>query len=259
MSQQNIELVRESLEAFERGDLDGALANAHPDLVSTRVHPDGAVFHGPDGFRQLLADWLEGFSEASFWSGDYIDAGDRVIVHQHQRGRGAGSGALVDGDFWLVYAFAEGKVIRLDIYADKDEALEATGLHAAHQNADLAEQLFDAFNRRDLDAFLALMDVDVQAVPRLAAMEGGYRGHDGIRDWWRTLFDSFPDYTVETVEERRLGNLTLTTLRTRGHGAGSDTPVEDTVWMVAEWRDQKVVRWRVLSTEAEALEAVTGR
>ena len=97
MSQQNIELVRESLEAFERGDLDRALANAHPDLVSTRVHPDGAVFHGPDGFRQLLADWLEGFSEASFWSGDYIDAGDRMIVHQHQRGRGAGSGALVEG------------------------------------------------------------------------------------------------------------------------------------------------------------------
>jgi ketosteroid isomerase-like protein len=127
MSRQNIELVRDSLEAFERGDLDGALANAHPDLVSTRVHPDGAVFHGPDGFRQLLADWLEGFSDASFESDDYIDAGDHVIVHQHQRGRGAGSGALVEGDFWLVYGFAEGKVIRLDIYADRDEALEATG------------------------------------------------------------------------------------------------------------------------------------
>jgi ketosteroid isomerase-like protein len=129
----------------------------------------------------------------------------------------------------------------------------------SQQNVGLAEEVFDAFNRRDSDAFLALMDPDVDAVPRLAATEGGYRGHNGIRDWWRTLFDSFPDYTVETVEARELGNMTLTTLRTRGHGAGSDTPVEDTVWMVAEWRDQKVVRWRVLSTEAEALEAVTGR
>ena len=129
----------------------------------------------------------------------------------------------------------------------------------AHQNVELAQQVLDAFNRRDSDAFLALMDPNVNAVPRLAAMEGGYRGHDGIRDWWRTLFDSFPDYTVETVEAREVGNTTLTTLRTRGHGAGSDTPVEDTVWMVAEWRDQKVVWWRVLSTEAEALEAVTGR
>jgi ketosteroid isomerase-like protein len=87
------------------------------------------VLHGIDGFRQLLADWLEGFTEAWFSSDDdYIEAGDYVIVHQHQRGRGAGSGALVEGDFWLVYGFAEGKVIRLDIYADRDEALEATGL-----------------------------------------------------------------------------------------------------------------------------------
>jgi ketosteroid isomerase-like protein len=131
MSQEEkIELVRNSLEAFERGDVEAALANAHPDLVTTRVHPDGAVFHGIDGFRQLLADWLEGFSESSFQSDEkYIEAGDYVIVHQHQQGRGAGSGALVEGDFWLLYGFAEGKVIRLDIYADKHEALEATGMH----------------------------------------------------------------------------------------------------------------------------------
>jgi ketosteroid isomerase-like protein len=129
MAQENIRLVRESLEAFERGDLEGPLEHAHPDLVTTRVQPDGAVLHGIDGFRQLLADWLEGFTEAWFSSDDdYIEAGDYVIVHQHQRGRGAGSGALVEGDFWLVYGFAEGKVIRLDTYADRDEALEATGL-----------------------------------------------------------------------------------------------------------------------------------
>jgi len=30
----------------------------------------------------------------------------------------------------------------------------------------------------------------------------------------------------------------------------------DTVWVVVDWRDEKAIRWRVLSTEAEALEAV---
>jgi 3-oxoadipate enol-lactonase len=128
MSQQNIELVRGSLEAFGRGDIEGALAIAHPDLVSSRVHPDGAVFHGHDGFRQLLADWLQGFAEWSFRADEYIDAGDHVIVHQHQWARGAGSGVVVEGDFWMVYAIAEGKVTRFDIYADRNEALEATGM-----------------------------------------------------------------------------------------------------------------------------------
>jgi ketosteroid isomerase-like protein len=126
----------------------------------------------------------------------------------------------------------------------------------SQESVELAQQAFDAFNRRDLGAFLALMDADVEAGSRLVAMEGGYHGHDGIRQWWRHLLDAIPDYTLETVELREFGDLTLTTLRTRGHGADSDTPIEDTVWVVVDWRDNKVVRWRVLSTEAEALEAV---
>jgi ketosteroid isomerase-like protein len=126
----------------------------------------------------------------------------------------------------------------------------------AQENVELAEQAFDAFNRRDLGAFLALMDAEVEAGSRLVAMEGGYHGHDGLRRWWQNLLDAIPDYTLETVEARALGDLTLTTLRTRGHGADSDTPIEDTVWVVVDWRDKQVVRWRVLSTEAEALEAV---
>jgi ketosteroid isomerase-like protein len=126
----------------------------------------------------------------------------------------------------------------------------------SRENVELAQQAFDAFNRRDLDAFLALMDAEVEAMSRLVAMEGGYRGHDGIRHWWQNLLDAFPDYTLETVEARELGHLTLTTLRTRGHGADSDTPFVDTVWILVDWRDKKAVRWRVLSTESEALEAV---
>ena len=105
-------------------------------------------------------------------------------------------------------------------------------------------------------ALAALDRRDVEAVSRLVAMEGGYHGHEGIRHWWQNLLGAFPDYTLETVEARAVGHRTLTTLRTRGHGADSDTPVEDTVWVVVDWRDKKVVRWRVLSTEAEALEAV---
>jgi hypothetical protein len=33
----------------------------------------------------------------------------------------------------------------------------------------------DAFNRRDIDAYLALMEEDVEAVSRLAIMEGSRR------------------------------------------------------------------------------------
>ena len=38
-----------------------------------------------------------------------------------------------------------------------------------------------AFNRRDLGAFLEMMDADVEAVPLLGDMKGDYRGHAGMR------------------------------------------------------------------------------
>jgi ketosteroid isomerase-like protein len=126
----------------------------------------------------------------------------------------------------------------------------------SQENVELAHRAFDALNRRDLGAFLALMDDDVEAVPRLVAMEGGYHGHDGIRRWWQNLLDAFPDYSVEIVEVRDLGDLTFIALRNRGHGAGSDAPIEHRLWMLAEWRQEKVVWWRSYGTEAEALEAV---
>ena len=125
MSQENVEVVRRALEAFERGDLDAALEWTHTDLISTRVHPDGSVFHGRDGFRRMLAEWLEDFSEWSFENERYIDAGDRVIVKQRQWGRGVVSDAPVEADWWMVYTVAGGKIARLDIYASEDEALEA--------------------------------------------------------------------------------------------------------------------------------------
>jgi ketosteroid isomerase-like protein len=125
----------------------------------------------------------------------------------------------------------------------------------SEKNVELGYRLYDAFGRRDLDAFLALMDDDVEAVPILVAIEGGYRGHAGIRRWWENLLDVFPDYTVEIVEVRDLGEFTLGVLRVRAHGRDSDTPFEDTIRVLGEWRDEKVVRWEVFRSEAEALEA----
>ena len=51
----------------------------------------------------------------------------------------------------------------------------------SQENVELARRSIDAINRRDLDAYLALVDDDVEAVSRLAPIEGGHHGHDGIR------------------------------------------------------------------------------
>jgi ketosteroid isomerase-like protein len=96
----------------------------------------------------------------------------------------------------------------------------------------------EAFNRRDLDAFLALNDADVEFTSRFAELEGGgpYRGHDGIRSWWENVCGIWSDVSVEIGEARDLGDVIVTRLRFRGHGIESDAPWEQTQWQVAEWR-----------------------
>lgn len=123
------------------------------------------------------------------------------------------------------------------------------------KNVDLLHRANDAVNRQDLDGFVALMDDEVEAVPRLVAIEGDYRGHEGIRRWWRSLFEAFPDYTVAIVEAREVGDLTLASLRWHGHGASSEAPFDATLWQVIRWRDGKATWWRVFESRAEALDA----
>ena len=90
------------------------------------------------------------------------------------------------------------------------------------------------------------------------AMEGesSYRGHDGVRRWWKNLLDVFPDWNIEVLEVRDLGDVTVADLRVRGHGAGSGAP-----------SNRRSGRWpgggagsasggASSSTRAEALEAV---
>jgi len=126
----------------------------------------------------------------------------------------------------------------------------------SQETVELALQAFDAINRRHLDALLALIDDEVEIVTRIAAMEGGLHGHDGMRRWWENMFTAFPDYYFEVVDVRDLGDVTLASLRALGHGAGSDVPFEDLLWHASQWRRGQCVWWRAFETEAEALEAV---
>jgi ketosteroid isomerase-like protein len=127
----------------------------------------------------------------------------------------------------------------------------------SQEKVELVNRAIDAFNTRDIDAFLALADPDVKFVSLLMELEGGdpYRGHDGIRSWWENLFSAFPDFSTEIEELRELGDVTIARVRYHGHGMESDVPMEETVWQVVEWRRNKAIWWRFVRSEAEALEA----
>ena len=69
----------------------------------------------------------------------------------------------------------------------------------SQENVQLTRRAFEAFKDRDLDGLLAMMADDVEAFPILAGMEGGYRGHDGIRRWWTGLLGTSEHEALEAV------------------------------------------------------------
>jgi ketosteroid isomerase-like protein len=126
----------------------------------------------------------------------------------------------------------------------------------SQQNVELARRAYEAFNRRDLDALLALTHDEVVVESRLVAIEGGYHGLEGMRRWWNSILEFIPDYTIEVEELSDRGEHTLARIRATGHGAGSATPLEETIWQPIKWRDGKCIWWRNFPSEAEALEAI---
>jgi ketosteroid isomerase-like protein len=123
----NVDLVREAVDAFLRGDIDRSLEFADPDVVCTRVAPlpDPQTYHGVDGVLQMYADWTTDFDKFEMEALEFTEEGDRVLVEVIQRGTGKASGVTVGGRFWLVYTVASGKITRMDAYLTREQALEA--------------------------------------------------------------------------------------------------------------------------------------
>jgi len=125
----------------------------------------------------------------------------------------------------------------------------------SQENVEHHRRAADAFSRRDLDAFLAICDTEIQLVSRHLELEGSghLRGHAAVRRWWESLRSIYPDFTSEVEEVRDLGDVTVARHYFRGRAVHSDEPMEQTQWFVTQWRNEKAVWWRVLLTEADAL------
>jgi ketosteroid isomerase-like protein len=127
MSQENVEVVRRAFayEIYGVGDRAEAEAIFDPNVV---MNVNEGSFHGLDAMRDDFEHWASAFEELEVSAEEFIDAGDRVLVTAYHRGRGRTSGVEVDGRFYEVYTLRDGKVVRVDEYVERADALEAVGL-----------------------------------------------------------------------------------------------------------------------------------
>jgi ketosteroid isomerase-like protein len=134
MSQENVELVRRMGEAFNRGDLDAAIALADPPPEFEYV-PSGdligdlaGVKRGPEELRRAAEVFFGEFDDPHFEVHELIDAGDHVFYGVTLWGRGRQSGVETSWDGWHVWTARNGRMVRWRTFTDRDAALEAAGL-----------------------------------------------------------------------------------------------------------------------------------
>jgi len=127
----NVEIVRQSLEAFNSKGVDGLASFWGPDIDWRAIEgapDDVGVFSGEQAMRRYLGEWLEMFDEARNEPQEFIEAGDQVVAVQHASGIAKRNRVPVDMRYAVVYTIQDGKIIRGREYATRAEALEAARL-----------------------------------------------------------------------------------------------------------------------------------
>jgi ketosteroid isomerase-like protein len=126
MSQENVEVVREFWDAYSRGDFDHVLALSDPHVVLVSLE-EGALY-GADAVRENYERWQEAWQEPETTVEEVIGTGDHVVVMARFQGRGRASGVKVEERLYEVYTLRKGKVLRVDEFSERADALEAVGL-----------------------------------------------------------------------------------------------------------------------------------
>ena len=130
MSQENVEIMRAVLEAFNRRDAEGfgALLDNDAEIVPVRAALEGTVYRGPDAAAQYCAAVDESWDNLEWEVQEIRDGGDWVLALGRIRGGGRGSGVAIDARAGWVARFHDGLVTTFHTYADRGQALEAVGL-----------------------------------------------------------------------------------------------------------------------------------
>jgi ketosteroid isomerase-like protein len=132
MSQENVELVRSSLETY-----DAAGGDAYLDFFVDEVEvcpdvsrwPEAKPFRGREEFGRFIADideaW-EGGGSANIR--EVFPVGDRVVARFDWGGRGRASGIDLRSSLTAIHTVRDGRIVKIEYFFDHAEALEAVGL-----------------------------------------------------------------------------------------------------------------------------------
>ena len=117
-----VDIVRRSYDAFARDDMDGVLADMHPDIEWYQAQglPHGGYYRGLAEVRRKIFDPLdeEWWDEFAADPEEFLDARDQVVVLGRYRGVAKGTGKRLDVPFVHVWTLRDGRAVRFRQFLD---------------------------------------------------------------------------------------------------------------------------------------------
>jgi ketosteroid isomerase-like protein len=133
-------LIREAVDAVNRGDVDAYLSMLDPDLEVRIARLEGGgvwggdfdeLYRGREGMRRLLEQWLEPWEEIRLDPHEILDlGGDSFVALGEWVGRGRGSGVEVRTPWPARFTLRGRLTARVDFFPSREGALAAMGLDA---------------------------------------------------------------------------------------------------------------------------------
>ena len=128
VAESDVELVKLAFQALAQGGYETLLPLIDSDFEMTTppglaAEPD--TYRGPEGVRRYFDSFYDAMDEIRFEAHDFRDVGEWVVVSTTVTARGRSSGLEFDQSIVQAWRVRDGKAIRLEVFADVEEALAA--------------------------------------------------------------------------------------------------------------------------------------
>jgi len=130
MSQENVEVVQAAYVDLS-GPEDPRWDRVHEDVeVYDHDIMDAGEYRGHAGFVSWTEDWSSAWAEFATEPEEFLDVGDRVVMTFSMKATGLTSGVAIERQDAMVFEVRDGKIMRMDYYNSRAQALTSVGLEA---------------------------------------------------------------------------------------------------------------------------------
>jgi ketosteroid isomerase-like protein len=219
VSEHNVEVVRRSIDAYNRRDFETMRTLNDPDVEldwSESRGLDAGVYRGHDEAMAFYRQFFDAFEVIEIEPERFVERADSVVVPNRARLVGR-DGVETTTHSAVAFHFRDGRIARIQLHQTMPEP----------DVEELVRWAYAYFNREHEPPPTWLPDgefVNAREDPDHAT----YSGIEAIRKQHQGWFDSYPDLTVEPLEVRQNsdGDRVFVWVHFSGHGADSGVAMD---------------------------------